>query len=128
MDLVTDRTEGAYYNATDLNRVESAVAYFRDLLLEIGITADVDPSTVDWTVLSLPSETDVERYFTNIAILREALTLPADTPVAPVMEGFGYAKANDLEEILQMLDTMIFNVKSAYRYSGMFSAGQGGLR
>ncbi len=128
MNLVTDRVAGAIYNATDLNRVESAVAYFKGLLLDIGITADVDVSTVDWGVLSLPDETDMERYFANISILREALTLPADTPVAPSMTGFGYGEANDLEEILQILDTMIFNVKSAYRYSGMFASGQGGIR
>lgn len=112
------------YNAADLNRVESAVEYVRDRLALVGVL--VYPITkVIWTAEEWPTLSEMERYLTNIRTLRESLPLPIYTPEVPEsMDYFTYEEANDIERILEIVDTMISNIIVGSFYSGELYGGE----
>ena len=78
--LVTDRTQAdvdarndkGTYNASDLNRVGAAVAYVAGRLLECGTSVDVSPKQ-DWPESDTPTASQMERYRSDVAALRDAL-------------------------------------------------------
>lgn len=123
--LITDRTEGAWYGAADLNRVESAVQYLAEQLkaapedlkahaAALGVAWDqlfyvpydpsaYDPETkTDWTMTDLPTKTDMERYLSNVVALTGALE--AAYPELPdTMRKIKWDGANAIERALELL-------------------------
>lgn len=114
------------YNAEDLNRVESAVAYVGGLLAELpgdlmvyadgrGVAWDKffdvpydeaaysEMETVtNWEAKDLPTETDLVRYLGNVVLVRGALE--ADYPALPeTMSGLTYVGANSIERVLELV-------------------------
>lgn len=117
------------YNASDLNRVGKAVDALAKLLRElvpelksyaaqnqIGWDAfyapPFDPSKMypstkrDWTVRDIPSPADMERYLSNIKLLRNALVYNTDALPAS-MENLTWSGANAIEKALFALDGAI---------------------
>ena len=130
--LVTDRTQAdadarndkGTYNASDLNRVGAAVAYVAGRLLECGTSVDVSPKQ-DWSESDTPTASQLERYRSDVAALRDALAAMPTTPQAPTtMENLTCGKANDLEKILQDTDVLISNLKAAWFFSGDLFSGE----
>ena len=111
------------YNYTDLNRVEEAVAYVATRLWELGYLSFV-PETIVWTGEDIPTESDLFRYFGNVAMLRRAVAVWASTPEAPVnIDRFGANEANALEQILIDVDLVLTRISQAWFYSGdLYSA------
>lgn len=121
--LITDRT-GGYYNATDLNRVGTAVAYVRDRLAAAGITVSVAPKT-DWQTGDVPTLVSMEPYLKDVSTVRSALAVYTSTPAAPAnIAGLTAAEANDIERILQDVDDLITKMIAAYFYSGEIYSGE----
>lgn len=113
------------YNYTDLNRVESAVAYIVTQLLAIktalynhatslGVSWDsaynlpYNPSNytlttkTDWTKEDIPTVADMTRYLGNVQTLITAIT--AEYPTLPTsMSNLDYEKANNIESALLIL-------------------------
>ena len=130
--LITDRTQAdvdarnskGTYNASDLNRVGAAVAYVAGRLLECGTSVDVSPKQ-DWSESDTPTASQLERYRSDVADLRDALAAMPTTPKAPTtMENLTWGKANDLEKILQDTDVLISNLKAAWFFSGDLFSGE----
>ena len=130
--LVTDRTQAdadarndkGTYNASDLNRVGAAVAYVAGRLLECGTSVDVSPKQ-DWSESDTPAASQLERYRSDVAALRDALAAMPTTPQAPTtMENLTCGKANDLEKILMDTDVLISNLKAAWFFSGDLFSGE----
>ena len=130
--LITDRTQAdadarndkGTYNASDLNRVGAAVAYVAGRLLECGTSVDVSPKQ-DWSESDTPTASQLERYSSDVAALRDALAAMSTTPQAPTtMENLTWGKANDLEKILQDTDVLIPNLKAAWFFSGDLFSGE----
>ncbi len=130
--LVTDRTQTdadarnkkGTYNASDLNRVGAAVAYVAGRLLECGTSVDVSPKQ-DWSESDTPTASQLERYRSDVAALRDALAAMPTTPQAPnTMENLTWGKANDLEKILRDTDILISNLKAAWFFSGDLFSGE----
>ena len=129
--LITDRTQAdadarndkGTYNASDLNRVGAAVAYVAGRLLECGTSVDVSPKQ-DWSESDTPTASQLERYRSDVAALRDALAAMPTTPQAPTMEHLTWGKANDLEKILQDTDVLISNLKAAWFFSGDLFSGE----
>lgn len=130
--LITDRTaadaasgtDKGYYNATDLNRVGAAVKYIAERFTGYGYAVAVNPKT-DWTEDNVPTRKQLETYRRNIAELRRQLTVMAATPETPeTMRALNYVKANNIERILQDLDTLITNMEQAWFFSGDLYAGE----
>lgn len=130
--LITDRTQAdvdarnkkGTYNASDLNRVGAAVAYVAGRLLECGTSVDVSPKQ-DWSESDTPTASQLERYRSDVAALRDALAAMPTTPQAPnTMENLTWGKANDLEKILRDTDILISNLKAAWFFSGDLFSGE----
>lgn len=111
------------YNYTDLNRVEEAVLYVAERLKEFGYLSSV-PDARTWSADDIPTETDLFRYFGNVATLRRAVPVWASTPNAPSsINGFGANEANALEQILVDVDLVLTRISQAWFYSGdLYSA------
>lgn len=112
------------YNAEDLNRVETAVAYVAGRLQENGYyVAPVVKTT--WTMRDIPSISDMNRYFGNVAALRAAFPVYDTTPDAPTTaKKLDYQMANDLERILLDVDDLLTKMAGAWFYSGDLYSGE----
>lgn len=125
--LITNRTGGSY-NATDLNRVGAAIFYLQGRLYGVGISVTVTAKQ-DWTSNDVPGVSQMTTYLADVATIRGALAVPSGTPATPAdMNCLTVAEANDIEAILQAIERLVFNIMAAFRHSGTFHSGQGGLR
>ena len=117
------------YNASDLNRVESAVAYLAETLrilpielrkyaenLDVGwdkyfdVPYGSDAYSVitkeNWTLKDVPTPADMERYLANVLKLRNALKFASDA-LPQTMNDLRWQGANAIESALKNLDTAI---------------------
>lgn len=118
------------YNASDVNRVESAVAYLQDAvnglplklidyMNAIGVAPDVLFQVPYEYPISLETYTNwqraeddfrlaIDRYLGNIKFLRGVLELPDGTPDVPIdIEQMTYQEANNIETILLAVNTAL---------------------
>lgn len=122
--LITDRGPGTFYNASDLNRVGEAVRYLAERFTGYGYAVTVNPKT-DWSESDTPTASQMETYRLNIAHLRAVIAVMQSTPETPeTMRALNYVKANNIERILQDLDTLITNMEQAWFFSGDLYAGE----
>lgn len=130
--LITDRTQEdvdngtakGSYNTSDLNRVGAAMAYLRDRFNANGYDIQIDPKTT-WREIDVPTQSDMTLYLGYLGTLKSAITLPVYTPESPAsMEKLTYSKANDIEEILEIIDTAITIMVDAVWYSGELYSGE----
>ena len=112
------------YNYTDLNRVETAVDYLADALVQAetdlkqyasdrNVSWDsvfdvpYDPDDyknltikTDWAEDDIPSDTQMERYINNVLLIASAI--PGDYDYCPdTMNGLDYSGANGIEKVLK---------------------------
>lgn len=121
---VANKTAKGFYNASDLNRVGAAVQYVAERFAAQGYTVAVSPKT-DWLASDIPTASDLETYRQNIATLRALLAVMKSTPETPeTMLFLDYIKANDIEQILLDLDTLLTNAALAWYQSGELYAGE----
>ena len=112
------------YNASDLNRVGAAVAYVAGRLKGYGYAVSVSPRQ-DWQVTDIPTPESMTAYLADVAALRAALTVTADTPEVPEdMERLTWQEANDIEQILVDVDELLTRMAAAWFYSGDLYAGE----
>lgn len=112
------------YNASDLNRVGAAVAYVAGRLTGYGYVVSVSPRQ-DWQVTDIPTQESMTAYLADVAALRAALTVAADTPEVPEdMERLTWKEANDIEKILVDVDELLTRMAAAWFYSGELYAGE----
>lgn len=111
------------YTYLDLNRVEAAVLFVARRLLEFGYMSSL-PRTESWSVTDKPNADDFARYFHNVKMLRDAITVWDSTPETPnTIVGFDFNKANALEQILVDVDYILTQISQAWFYSGdLYSA------
>ena len=89
------------YTHNDLNRVENAVKSIVKLLEESGIDVPSMSIKTDWTYKDALRDTDVERYYSNIATLRGLFEMYNSTPKAPsIKDKLDFTLANNIEKIL----------------------------
>lgn len=106
------------YTYTDLNRVEDAVLYVAERLLEYGYLTKL-PTTRAWTVADKPNVEDFDRCLDNVAALRNTIAVWGHTPDVPSsMDGFDVSKANALEQILVDVDQILNYMKDSWFYLG----------
>ena len=112
------------YNYTDLNRVEMAVNYLKDYLAQYGYIAGIE-SLRTWTEKDVPTVSDMQRYLDNIRIIRSVLTVFPSTPEVPEsMENFTFTEANQLEQILQDVESLVKNMVAAFIQAGEIYGGE----
>lgn len=132
LTLITDRTAEdvankaakGFYNAYDLNRVGAAVQYVAERFAAQGYAVTVSTKT-DWLASDIPTASDLETYRQNIATLRGLIAVMKSTPETPESIRFlDYVRANDIEQILLDLDTLLTNAALAWYQSGEIYAGE----
>lgn len=112
------------YNATDLNRVGSAVNYVAGRLNAQGYAVAVSPK-IDWTMTDIPTPAQLTAYLADVATIRAALAVYGTTPGIPAdMEKLTYAEANDIEQILLDVDALITNMMAVWYYAGELYSGE----
>ena len=122
-------TQKGAYNYTDLNRVEEAVDYVADELVQapadllayatsLGVAWDSSfelpydendytslTIKTDWTDEDIPDVTDMARYLGNLQLIQAAL--PTLTVAPSSMNALDYAGANAIEQMLKEADTAL---------------------
>lgn len=113
------------YNFTDMNRVEEAVVALSERMHEMGYPHDALTTKTDWNYWSVPTRTDMIRYFGNVATIRAAIPVYGTTPATPTVNSrFNYSRANDLEKILVDVDEILTNIPKAMHYAGEVFSGE----
>lgn len=115
------------YNKNDLNRVGEALNYLRDRLIEAGyITHQTNfTAKTNWTISSIPTAADLTHYLRCVSIVREAMAQFETTPPAPAdTGGLNYEEANNIEQILLDVETLINNMLAARYFCGDIYAGE----
>lgn len=112
------------YNYSDLNRVGEAISYIADRLNGYGYNIKVSPKT-DWKMNDIPRSVQMESYLSFINTIRGAFAVYDDTPSVPSsMKDLTWQRANDIEQILMDVDTIITNMETSWYYSGDLYAGE----
>lgn len=112
------------YNSTDLNRVQGAVDYVKNRLIDAGYIVETEPSTT-WMSSDIPMETQMAQYLSNVAVIQSVLVLPSYAPPLPgSMKNLTYTGANNIEKILEIVDQMLTNSLEAVWYSGEVYSGE----
>lgn len=122
--LITNRT-GGYYNVSDLNRVEQAFEYLQTKMNgEYGFNLALTIKT-DWTKSDNITESNIEAYRQNVATIRNAISVTAETPQTPAsMNKLTAKEANDIEKILQAVEVLLNNISAAWFYSNEIYSGE----
>ena len=98
------------YNASDLNRVASAMAYLSQRFASAGYSVPVSSPT-DWANGDIPRKDDLDTYLDDLRRIRAALAVMDTTPEAPEsMDYLTWAKANDIEKILADVDDLLTKI------------------
>lgn len=122
--LVTNRTAGVCYNASDLNRVGSAVQYVAGILSGYGYTVPVTGRT-NWAVGEIPTQADMSAYLADLTALRGAVAVMSTTPAVPgSMSLLTYQEANDIEKILQDVDDTLDRMAQSLWYCNEIGCGE----
>lgn len=112
------------YNYTDMNRVEKAVEYLSERLNANGYLSHPVIKT-SWNGSEKPLRGDFDRYYGNVAILRELLAVYASTPQAPTTaKKLNHLVANDLEKILVDVYDLTNKIERTWLYSNDISCGE----
>lgn len=111
------------YNASDLNRVGSAMQAISDALNAAGYFVKVAPKT-DWTQADIPTTAQLSRVLNDLSAIRGVLAAWPEMPDVPdSMERMTFAKANDIERILAYVNQSYENIEQIYSgetYSGEY--------
>ena len=132
--LVTDRTSvGDYYNAVDLNRVETKCKEVALILGEVGYKCYGNYKT-DWKDLNQLDSCEfnekewvtvsqMDRFISNLWLIKKEFCYPPYVDLPETMNYLTYIGANNIEKFLVMVYNCYINMKNDYRYCGMVTCG-----
>ena len=113
------------YAHTDMNRVENAVKTLSARLQELGYKHPSLSTKTNWARSDVPTKADFDRYFGNVGKLRQVISIPASTPMAPnTSVQLDYQQANDLEQILMVVDEVTTKLMQSWCYAGDIFSGE----
>lgn len=115
------------YNASDLNRVGTALNYLTARLNPVCGRSITWTAKTDWSVTDIATASQAAEYRQQIQDIRDALAYPAGTPDAPELNRLTYTGANDIERILVLCEELIVNVAKSFRQTGAAECAAGGL-
>lgn len=106
----------AAYNASALNRVTEAVDYLVSALEGYGYAVPgYTPQSIIWTEYDTPTASQMAQYLANVEAIRSVLAVLPTTPNTPEsMAALTWAKANDIEQILCDIDTLLTATQQAF--------------
>ena len=107
------------YNASDLNRVGSAVGYVAGRLTDAGYGIDVSPH-VGWTEGGIPDAEEAAAYLASVAAVRAVLAgaLPGLPALPEDMDRLTFAEANAIEQVLLDVNAALDRIRAGAYYAG----------
>ena len=115
-------TDKAYISYTDLNRVEEAITYLKQLLAKYGYNSTTQEKK--WLITDFRKNEDMARLKDNIDNLRNAYPYLV-SPVTPnPIKYESIQEANDIEEILYKINEIIINMTQNFIHCGVANCGQ----
>ena len=137
VDLSADVTEGADFTLlteTEQTRIfvevyDGFVRVFATRVpiapLKATVSVSREVGEYEWCHSDIPQANELNAYLRNVKWLREAMVLYPNTPEVPDdMQGFTFAEANDIEQILVNIETIINLMLSSIIYSGEIFSGE----
>lgn len=119
-DIAND-TDKAYISYTDLNRVEEAITYLKQLLAKYGYNFTTQEKK--WLITDFRKNEDMARLKSNIDNLRNAYPYLA-SPITPnPIKYESIQEANDIERILYEINKLIEKMVYVFRYTNTFNLG-----
>lgn len=106
---------------TTLNRVELKQNELKGIINSMGYWNTPIVSKT-WRYSNFFNRTDLDRISSNNKVLREAFYALKDTPSNPKLT-YSFLSWNDLEKILEDLETMASEIKEQYRECGTVECG-----
>lgn len=122
LEDVKARNEKGTYNATDLNRVQSACDEIAAALTAAGIPVTLSWTRSTWALSYIPTEAEMTEYLENIGKIKAAL--PNNSPAPPAsMAYLTYEGANNIERMLYEVETLLNNMLSVFPRAGVWTSG-----
>ena len=115
---VLNRTPKGFYNNSDIQRINEYIKYMSDYL-NLNLTIKND-----FILGQIITQEDMQLILDNIDAIRKKWYVAKDTPQTPIVVGYDYISANNVESILQALYDFAISVQTDFKYSGTFSSGQ----
>lgn len=119
LEDIKNKTNKAYCNYADLNRLETNCRHLADIF---NVTIQ---TKTNWTMSDFPSEANVNRIQSNIATLRAMYYTYHTTPPNPLPPLNEFNKWNSAEKILSDIYTLYQDNFNAKPYTGEIYTGQG---
>lgn len=130
--MVTDRTQAdvdalndrGTYNASDLNRVNTAMAYLDRWLSEAGYITGYANQDIAWAMDDIPLQARMADYLSNVGAIGGTFPL-ANAPAIPAsMEFLTHEGANHIERVLVLTDQIRARLKRSPFVSGEIFCGE----
>lgn len=124
------RSKGSY-NYTDLNRVTEAMEYLDESLRGYGYDTgyseiEIVPGRTEWQQSDVPTASQMASYLSNVEAIRSVLEVLPTTPETPEsMELLTWVEANNIEQILVDVETVINRVVNGLARSNSFTFWSG---
>lgn len=121
---VAQGTDKGYYRHTDLNRVQAAVLYLRELYSGMGYDAVPLPSFRTWAENDIPRYPQMDAYIQAVRSLDGLIPVP-DAPALPQSpDRLDWRGANAIEEFLMRMDDSAERIAGAWFYSDEIFSGE----
>ncbi len=125
LGLITDRTstdlandtDRAYIAYTDLNRIGEAVAYLTDQLVAAGYKVSTSFKK-NWVITDIRDQANMDVLQRDLQALRGVLPVMETTPSVDAVKFDSIKNANDIEQLLADVQTLIEGMMEQYRYCG----------
>ncbi|WP_312044811.1 hypothetical protein [Anaerotignum sp.] len=111
----------AFYNDSDVNRVEQAIKELNATLCEAGYPVGAITKT-NWSKTDFPTENEMQRFLYNIQLLQNRF-YPSEAQTPASMKWISYVEANNIEQILLDVEGMRRKMLAAYKYCGTLDCG-----
>ena len=121
LEDVLNETDIGFYEYTDLNRVESWCQYLDGQLTSYSYPVTITTKT-NWTMTDKRSDSQMERIRLNIKKIAQAFY--SFTQISLTANNFDYLKANNWEQILYEINTLLSNMIASFYYSGEVYSGE----
>jgi len=119
---VRDKTIKGYYTHIDLNRVGHNVDHLARVLNGYGYSVSVLPRT-DWAADDVPRVSDMETYIGDVKEIKDKFY--GTTALPDSMNNLTFTDANNIEKLLEEIETYINRMVAGFRKCGTFKSGQG---
>lgn len=125
--LITNRTEGAHYNYSDVNRVSEAVTYLAGILTAAGYTTTL-PETLptNWARASHFYIEDADKISRALTIVKNQFGADNAGAFPATFGNLTFTGANQIEQFLLNVDRLLSAIKLEWNIRQCGATNTGG--